>query len=186
MDTFTLVDGVVALLVVISGLLAYARGLTRELLAIAGWVVAALIAFAFAGSAPLLSLVKQIPVIGETLQSSCEMSVIVSFALVFALALVVASLFTPLFSSLVQRSAVGGVDQALGFLFGIIRGILLVAVAFFLYAVVMGAQGIEIVDNSRSAVIFGDLAGEFQDEDPQAAVGWLSGQYDKLTGSCQN
>lgn len=183
MDTFTLVDGVVALLVVISGLLAYARGLTRELLAIAGWVIAALVAFAFAKDA--VPLVTQIPVIGPTLQNSCEMAAIVAFALVFAIALVIAALFTPLFSSLVQRSPAGGVDQALGFLFGVARGILLVAVAFFLYSVVLGAQGLDIVDNSRSAVVFGGLADNFQDEDPQAAIGWLTGQYEKLTDACR-
>ena len=33
----------------------------------------------------------------------------------------------------VQRSALGGLDQALGFLFGVARGILLVAVAFIVY-----------------------------------------------------
>ncbi len=48
---------------------------------------------------------------------SCELATIAAFAVVFALALVVFSIFTPLFSSLVQRSAVGGIDQGIGFLF---------------------------------------------------------------------
>lgn len=182
MDSFTLVDGVVALVVVVSGLLAYARGLTREALAIAGWIIAALVAFAFAGSA--VPLVKQIPVVGSTLSDSCELAAIVAFALVFAVALVIASLFTPLFSSLVQRSAVGAVDQALGFLFGLARGILLVAVAFFLYSVVMDAQGVELIDNSRSAKVFGNMVDGFNTEDPQAALGWITGQYEKLTSAC--
>jgi uncharacterized membrane protein required for colicin V production len=40
MDGFTIIDGVVALVIVLSALLAYSRGLVREGLAIAGWIVA--------------------------------------------------------------------------------------------------------------------------------------------------
>lgn len=182
MDSFTLIDGIVALVVVISGLLAYARGLTREMLAIAGWIVAAILAFMFAAS--VQPLVKQIPMVGDAIGDSCELSIIASFALVFAIALVIASLFTPLFSSLVQRSVLGGADQALGFLFGIARGILLVAVAFFVYKVVLGAQELPMVDNSRSAKVFGDMIAGYEDEDPEAALGWVTKQYERLTNAC--
>lgn len=48
MDGFTLVDAAVALVVVVSAILAYSRGVVRELLAIAGWVVAAVAAFTLA------------------------------------------------------------------------------------------------------------------------------------------
>ena len=41
MEGFTLVDGGVAIIVLISAILAYSRGLVREVLSIAGWVVAA-------------------------------------------------------------------------------------------------------------------------------------------------
>ena len=36
MDTFTIVDAVVAAVIIISAILAYSRGLVREVLAIAG------------------------------------------------------------------------------------------------------------------------------------------------------
>ena len=45
MEGFTIVDGVVALIIVVSALLAYSRGLVREGLAIAGWILAAGLAF---------------------------------------------------------------------------------------------------------------------------------------------
>ncbi|MGY0406728.1 CvpA family protein, partial [Pseudoalteromonas sp. SYSU M81241] len=47
--------------------------------------------------------------------------------------LVLMSLFTPLFSSVIQKTALSGVDQALGFLFGAARGIILVAVALLVF-----------------------------------------------------
>ncbi len=116
MEGFTIVDGIVAAVIVVSAILAYSRGLIREIMAILGWIAAAVLAFVFAPTVE--PLVREIPVVGDFLQDSCELSVIASFALVFAVALLVVSIFTPLFSSAVQGSALGGIDQALGFLFG--------------------------------------------------------------------
>ena len=126
MEGFTIVDGVVALIVVVSAVLAYSRGFVRETLSILGWVVAAVLAYIFAPKAE--PLVREIPVVGDFLDS-CELSLIAAFAGVFAIALVLVSIFTPLFSSAVQRSAVGGLDQGLGFLFGVLRGLVLIAIA---------------------------------------------------------
>ncbi len=182
MEGFTIVDGVVALIIVVSALLAYSRGLVRESLAILGWIVAAVLAFMFAPQAQ--PLVKELPVIGDFLSDSCELSMIGAFAAVFAVALVLASLFTPLFSSLVQRSALGGLDQALGFLFGVARGILLVAIAFFVYETVVTSQDIEMIDDSRSARVFGRITGKIEARDPEQALGWITRQYEELVGSC--
>ena len=132
MEGFTLIDGLVALVIVLSAILAYSRGFVREAMAIAGWVGAAFLAFLFAPSAQ--PLIKEIPVLGDFLGDSCELSIIAAFAAVFAVGLVLASLFTPLFSSVVQRSVLGGLDQGMGFLFGVVRGVLLVGVAFLVYA----------------------------------------------------
>ncbi|WP_171136439.1 CvpA family protein [Ruegeria sp. HKCCC1038] len=182
MEDFTIVDGVVALIIVVSGLLAYSRGLIREVLAIAGWAAAAVLAFIFAPQ--VVPLIKEIPVVGEFLRDSCELSVITGFAAVFALALIVVSVFTPLFSSLVQRSAVGGLDQALGFFFGVARGILLVAIAFFVYDSVVTSQTFPMVDDSRSAQVFEQFSGQIEEQNPEAALGWITSQYESLVGHC--
>ncbi len=178
MGDFTLIDGVVAIIIVLSALLAYSRGFVREALAIAGWILATVLAFMFAGS--VQPLVKQIPFVGDLIGDSNELSVIVSFAAVFAIVLVVVSIFTPLFSSLIQRSALGGLDQGFGFLFGAFRGILLVAVAFFVYQTVLESQNIEMVENSRSKAVFSQLTGRIEDRDPEAALGWITQKYEQL------
>ncbi|MBY6090106.1 CvpA family protein [Pseudooceanicola sp. 502str34] len=183
MEGFTIIDGIVAAVIVLSALLAYSRGIVREALAIAGWIVAAVLGFIFAPQ--VQPLVKEIPVIGEFISDSCELSVITAFAVVFAVALLIASLFTPLFSSLVQRSAVGALDQALGFLFGVARGILLVAIAFFVYETVITSQDMPMVDNSRSAQVFARLTGKIENEDPERALGWITQQYEQLVGFCE-
>ncbi len=70
-----------------------------------------------------MPLVKEIPVVGDFLADSYELSIIVSFAVIFAVALVVVSLFTPLLSSLMNNSYVNRIDQGLGLLFGVARAI---------------------------------------------------------------
>ncbi|MDX1785533.1 CvpA family protein [Roseovarius sp. ZX-A-9] len=182
MEGFTIIDGVVALVIVLSALLAYSRGFVREALAIAGWIVAGIVAFIFAPQVE--PLVKEIPVVGEFIADSCELSMIGAFALVFAVALIVASLITPLFSSLVQRSALGGLDQGIGFLFGVARGILLVAIAYFVYETVITSQSIQMIDDSRSARVFAHLTGRIEDGNPEQALGWITAQYEALVGAC--
>jgi len=179
---FTIIDGVVAIVIILSALLAYGRGLVREVMAIVGWVAAAVLGFMFAPRVE--PLVREIPVVGDIIADSCELSVIGAFAIVFSLALIVMSLFTPLFSSLIRRSALGGLDQGLGFFFGVVRGLLLVAIAFFVYDTVITGQEFTIVDESRSAAVFGRFTGDIQEQEPEQALGWITQQYENLVGSC--
>jgi len=168
--------------IVASALLAYSRGFVREAMAIVGWVAAAFLAFLFAPQVE--PLIKEAPVVGEFLAESCELSIIAAFASVFALALIIVSFFTPLFSSLVQRSALGGLDQGVGFLFGVARGIILVAIAFFVYDAIITTQSFEMVDQSRSAQVFSRLADQIQNRNPERALGWITQQYEQLVGAC--
>jgi len=182
MEGFTIIDGAVAVIVVLSALLAYSRGFVREAMAIAGWVAAAVLAFIFAPKVE--PLIKEIPVLGDFIKDSCELGLIAAFAAVFAVALIIVSFFTPLFSSIVQRSALGGIDQGLGFLFGVARGILLVAVAFFVYQTVITSQTFTIVDESRSAQVFDRLTGQIEERNPEEALGWVTQQYENLVSVC--
>lgn len=182
MDGFTLIDAGVACVIVLSAILAYSRGLVREGMSIVGWIGAAVLAFAFA---PLAQpLVKEIPVVGDFLRDSCELSIIAAFAGVFALGLILASIFTPLLSSIVQRSALGGLDQALGFLFGALRGIVLIGVAFLVYDRAVAANTIPMIDASRSASIFASFQGKLDSAVPSDAPDWLVSRYAQLTATC--
>ena len=180
MNGFTIVDGVVAGIIVLSAILAYSRGFVREALAIAGWVGAAVLAYAFAGAAQ--PLVKEIPVINKVIGENCELSIITAFALVFAIGLIIASLFTPLFSSVVQRSFLGGIDQGAGFLFGAVRGIALAAAAFLIYD--MAHQSIAMVDQSRSAKVYASFKGGIQSAMPDNFLTMIVDHYNSLTAIC--
>lgn len=182
MEGFTIVDGAVAAVIIISAILAYARGLVREAMAIVGWVAAAILAFTFAGAAE--PLVREIPYVGDILGDSCELAVLAAFALVFALALVLTSFFTPLLSSWVRHSALGPFDQGLGFLFGVLRGVLLVAVAFVVYDRIVVNEGFPAVENSRSSTIFGRAQSGIEEQIPEDAPGWILTRYEALVGEC--
>ena len=102
--TAAIADAAILLIIAISAFLAYARGLTREALAIGGWVVAALGAFFFA---PFVEpLIAEIPVVGDFLRSSCTLSLLAAFAVCFAAILILLSIVTPLISSVVKCAVI--------------------------------------------------------------------------------
>ncbi len=182
MDGFTIIDAIVAIVIILSAILAYSRGFVREGLAIAGWVAAAVVAYIFADAAR--PLIAQLPVLNKFLADSCELATIGGFAAVFALALVVFSILTPLFASAVQRSALGGLDQGLGFLFGVLRGVVLVAVAFVVYDRVVVSDAIPVVEASRSAKVFSRMSGQMDETMPADAPGWIVARYEQLVSKC--
>lgn len=182
MEGFNIIDGVVALVIIISAILAYSRGFVREAMSIVGWIAAAILAYMFAPKA--VPLIKEIPYVKEFLADSCELSTIAGFAAIFALALVVVSVFTPLFSSVVQRSAVGAVDQGLGFLFGVARGVLLVAVALIVYDNVVLGEDVLHVSESRTAKVFARSQDSLAEQIPDDAPGWIIERYNTLVGHC--
>ncbi len=181
MEGFTIIDGVAAAVIVISAILAYSRGFVRECLSIAGWIVAAIVAFIFAPR--VVPLAKEIPYL-NTLIEGCEPATIASFALVFAVVLVMVSVFTPIFAGAVQRSVLGGLDQGLGFLFGVARGLLLVIVAIVIYDRVVADETIPLIDDSRTARVVAEMSAPIDSVVPTDAPGWIVGTYEDLISHC--
>lgn len=181
MEGFTIIDAVAAGVIVISAVLAYSRGFVRECLSILGWIVAAIVAFIFAPQA--VPLAREIPYL-NTIIEGCEPATITSFALVFALALIIVAIFTPIFAGAVQRSVLGGVDQGMGFLFGVARGLLLVIVAFVVYDRVVVEANIPMVDDSRTAKVVAQMSGPIDAMMPTDAPGWIVGTYEDLISHC--
>lgn len=182
MEGFTIIDGVVAVVIILSALLAYSRGFVRESLSIVGWIAAAVLAFMFAAQAE--PLIREVPVLGSFIENRCELSRIAAFAAVFSVGLILMSFITPLFSSIIQRSALGGIDQGLGFLFGVARGALLVGIALVVYDRVITDQALPMIDDSRTARIFARMQDDINDAIPEDAPGWIVSRYEQLIGDC--
>jgi len=92
------------------------RGFVREVISLAGWVLAFLAANAVAG--PL----------GDALPtsiSSPEVRVLVAFLIVFIFTLSVATVAGMLLSRLLKAAGLGGLDRTLGGIFGLARGVVI-------------------------------------------------------------
>ncbi len=118
---FEIADVVIVIVLLISGLLAYFRGLVREVLSLATWIGAALAAgYGFAYAQPYVREIIAIKVVAD----------IVTGVVLFVVALVILTLLNHAISGRVKESALGALDRGLGFLFGLLRGALLVSVAY--------------------------------------------------------
>ncbi|MBC6443034.1 MAG: CvpA family protein [Rhodobacteraceae bacterium] len=183
MEGFTYVDGGVAVVILVSAILAYARGLLREILSIAGWVLATVAAYSLTPAAE--PLVREIPVIRDIITQSCALSRVTAFAVVFALALIVASVFTTLLSGMVQHSALGGIDQGLGLLFGVARGVLLVLIALILYdSIFPEGKRLAWVEQSLSREILNGSQTRLAEMLPTEVPPWLEDRYEAFFDAC--
>ena len=184
MEDLTIIDGVAAAIVLISGFLAYSRGLVRETLSIVGWGGAAIIAFLFAPQGK--DLVYEIPYINGLVGDSCEIALIISFTLIFIVALVVISLFTPLLAGMVSKSALGVIDRALGFVFGLARGVLLIIVGLFVYdQFIATGDGIGIIEDSKTKALLAESQTRLANEVETSSIpGWFIAKFDDITSVC--
>ena len=179
---FTVVDAGVAVIALLSGALAYGRGFTREMFALAGWAGAAVAAFYLA---PMLEpLIREAPVIGSYLAASCVISIIAAFTIVVAVALLILSMFTPLVSGLVLDSMLAPIDRMLGFLFGLLRGLVLIAVAFLIYTNLSGVEAWPPLDNAASRTIFEESAAILEQSLPDSIPDWFGARIDDLMVNC--
>jgi len=107
----------------ISALISLTRGFVREALALAAWVVSIWVAVSF--SKPLALML-------ESFISTPSIRLIAAFMLLFAGTLLVVSIINMLAVKLVRSSGLTGTDRAIGMVFGIVRGVFIVAVLVFL------------------------------------------------------
>jgi membrane protein required for colicin V production len=117
------VDVVVIAVIAISTLIAFLRGFVREILTVGSWIGAALVTL------------YGFPVIQPKFEhwiSSKLAADIVGAVTLFLLTLIVLSLISHAIARFVRGSALTAVDRSLGLLFGLVRGAILVSLAYML------------------------------------------------------
>jgi membrane protein required for colicin V production len=119
----TWVDLAVFGILAMSGLLAFVRGMVREVLGIGAWVGA--IAAGIAGLPLMRGFVH------NWTQAPAWVDPI-SFLVVFVVTLIVLMLTARAIGSVVRGSALGGVDRTLGLVFGLARGAVIIMIAYIL------------------------------------------------------
>jgi membrane protein required for colicin V production len=141
----TLLDIILLVVMLISGLLAMIRGFMREILSIGAWGIAALVT--------LYGYSRALP-IAKAYISSDMVATAASVGGIFLITLLIVSIITVRISDMILDSRVGALDRTLGFLFGLGRGLLVVVVAylFFDWLVIARSQP-EWVRNAKSVVV---------------------------------
>jgi membrane protein required for colicin V production len=161
----TLLDIVLIVVMLISGLLAMVRGFMREVLSIIAWVLAA--------GATLYSYAKLLPLAKQYFNNDIVATVAVIGG-VFLITLLVVSVLTVRLSDMVLDSRVGALDRTLGFLFGLARGLVIVVVAFIFFTwLVPDRSQPEWVKSAKSRVVLtgtGQWLMSMLPEDPESTI----------------
>lgn len=114
-------DIVVAGVLLISGVLAFSMGLVKFLLLIASWLGAAVAAYlGFLHLGPYFEFASEDPLF----------QAIAAAATLFILSLIVLTIATHMISNHIRGSVLGHLDRALGFVFGLFLGVILVSMIY--------------------------------------------------------
>ena len=118
-----MVDLAIVGVLLISGVLAFARGAVRELFSVAAWVAAgAATYYGFAYIEPHARALIDTPLIAD---AAAAISI-------FVVTFIAVALISGTLARLVRQSRLGALDRSLGFLFGLVRGALLVSIAYIM------------------------------------------------------
>ena len=124
----TYLDAALLAVCFISGLLAMYRGFAREMLSIVSWVIAA--------AAVLYFVIYHKPFAEEMaaqMGTKAPVAQIVVGAVIFLIVLIVVHLITARISDSILDSRIGMIDRMLGFIFGVLRGFILIVVPYMFY-----------------------------------------------------
>ncbi len=182
-DFSWVVDVLIGLLVIVSAYLAMVRGLIRELLALGSWAVAFFAAFAFA---PMLQpVLTGAPVIGSYLREDCNLSMVVAFVIVFGVALVAAGVLIWILSGSIRNTALSLFDQGAGFIYGALRGLVLVAVIYIAYQEIIPPDDrYGFVQNAYTIGVVESAAEIIRSIVPNEVPGFLKARVDALMEEC--
>lgn len=150
----TLFDLIVVVVILFSALLAMVRGFSREILSLVAWALSAFIAY--------LSYPYLLPFI-QNLLNDPRLAIPGAFAIVFIVALLILSLVTSRIADYIIDSRAGALDRSLGFVFGLARGVLILAVAVAFWNWLVGdAQSPDWIRNAKSKPVLDILADKLE------------------------
>ena len=147
-----LADWFILIVLIASGIIAFARGFTKEFLSLFLWIAA----FIAAISLEYLATPKINEVIGNE-----EISKIISYIVVFIIFIFIGGIVIKFVSKLIKWSGASGFDRFLGVLFGLIRGFIVLFVIFLLLP--SGLKTTDLINNSKITPIIKKYAPEIEE-----------------------
>jgi membrane protein required for colicin V production len=133
-------DWLVIAIIFASALLAFLRGVIKELLALASWVVGLGAAFLFAG--PVGALLPE-------MQEHPYLRYLIAFLGILVGVLVIGALIAWALRGGVQAIGLGFIDRGLGAVFGVARGLLIV----FAFVIIAGSTGLSTQDWWQNSIL---------------------------------
>ena len=147
-----LADWFILIVLIASGIIAFARGFTKEFLSLFLWIAA----FIAAISLEYLATPKINEFIGNE-----EISKIISYIVVFIIFIFIGGIVIKFISKLIKWSGASGFDRFLGVLFGLIRGLIVLFVIFLLLP--SGLKTTDLINNSKITPIIQKYAPEVEE-----------------------
>lgn len=140
MESYLILDISILFFVVLSAFFSFMRGFSQEFLALLTWVIS------FFGSYKYGD--KFVNVLNKIIDN-IVISNVVSHVLTFLIIMIILSFITKQFSSLIKKSYIGMVDRTGGFLFGLLRGYLIVSLCFFTFHYFYNGDKIIWIEKSK-------------------------------------
>jgi membrane protein required for colicin V production len=144
-------DWFILIVLVASGVIAFARGFTKEFLSLFLWLAA----FIAAISLEYLATPKINEFIGNE-----EVSKIISYVTVFVIFIFLGGIVIKFISKLIKWSGASGFDRFLGVLFGLIRGLIVLFVIFLLLP--SSLKTTDLINNSKITPVIQKYAPEVE------------------------
>ena len=134
LPSFTIVDGLLAMPIVLSLIRGIRYGMLRELTTLLTWIGA--FAGGFLLTPTVLPLIPEVGLFGDY-ADSCLIGSLLAFLAAFLLSLAGVSLLASMFTGFASNSF-GAFNLVLGMLFGLVRGVVVVIGGFLVYEAING------------------------------------------------
>jgi membrane protein required for colicin V production len=151
---FNFADVAVLAVLLVSGIFAFIRGFVHEALAVVAWIGAALATVH--GNDYVIPLARKL----TTMQTVADIG---SGVLIFLVVLIALTVLTRYLSRRVQASALSTLDRSLGLVFGILRGAVLICIAWLIVSwalprrdlpeAVIEARSLPLVDQGKDLLL---------------------------------
>ncbi len=134
-------DIIILVIILLSGILSFQKGFIQEIMRISSWIGAVVVA--------LYSYNPILPYVQKYVDMEIGASAITG-ASSFILSLVVFYIISHFISGIVKYSLIGSLNKSLGFIFGIIKGVVICSILYISIMYLYNGKKIDMFENAKT------------------------------------